>query len=306
MSRAVIHETFGGPDVLEVREVPEPHAGPGEVRIRVAAVGLNPMDGGIALFPEIAARFGITLPAGFGCDFAGIVDEVGGGVSGVSVGERVFGGAIAKAAAEYIVLAMPHDVLLHTPDGISDEVASTVPVAGLTAVAALDAIGLYAGDTVLIGGAAGGVGVFAVQLARLIGARVIGTASEGTFDFLRSLGAEPVAYGAGLVDRVGALAPGEVTAATDLFDTEVVEAALALGVRPERVSTIAAGPNPPGGVRATGGFDARPEELRRITDAIVAGAISVPIAARFPLEQIRDALTLQASRHVHGKVVVTI
>jgi len=208
MSRAVIHETFGGPDVLEVREVPEPHAGPGEVRIRVAAVGLNPMDGGIALFPEIAARFGITLPAGFGCDFAGIVDEVGGGVSGVSVGERVFGGAIAKAAAEYIVLAMPHDVLLHTPDGISDEVASTVPVAGLTAVAALDAIGLHAGDTVLIGGAAGGVGVFAVQLARLIGARVIGTASEGTFDFLRSLGAEPVAYGAGLVDRVGALAPG--------------------------------------------------------------------------------------------------
>jgi len=97
-----------------------------------------------------------------------------------------------------------------------------------------------------------------------------------------------------------------VTAATDLFDTEVVEAALALGVRPERVSTIAAGPNPPGGVRATGGFDARPEELRRITDAIVAGAISVPIAARFPLEQIRDAVTLQASRHVHGKVVVTI
>jgi NADPH:quinone reductase-like Zn-dependent oxidoreductase len=141
----VIHETFGGPDVLEVREVPEPHAGPGEVRIRVAAVGLNPMDGSIALFPEIAARFGITLPAGFGCDFAGIVDEVGGGVSGVSVGERVFGGAIAKAAAEYIVLAMPHDVLLHTPDGISDEVASTVPVAGLTAVAALDAIGLHAG-----------------------------------------------------------------------------------------------------------------------------------------------------------------
>src|SRR5207245_11030265 len=117
MCRAAPLEPFGGPDVLEVREVPEPHVGPGEVRIRVAAVGLNPMDGGIALFPEIAARFGITLPAGFGCDFAGIVDEVGGGVSGVSVGERVFGGAIAKAAAEYIVLAMPHDVLLHTPDG---------------------------------------------------------------------------------------------------------------------------------------------------------------------------------------------
>src|SRR4029077_5831974 len=188
--------------------------------IRVAAVGLNPMDWAIARMPELAARFGITLPAGFGTDFAGRVDEVGSGVTGVSVGERVYGGAIAKAAAEHIVLTMPHEVLLHTPDGVSDEVASTLAVAGRTAVAALDAIGVQAGNTVLIGGAAGGVGVFAVQLARLVGARVIGTASEGTFDFLRRLGAEPVAYGAGLVDRVGALAPGELTAATDLFDTE--------------------------------------------------------------------------------------
>ena len=179
-------------------------------------------------------------------------------------------------------------------------------MAGTTAAAALAAIGLRSGDTVLIGGAAGGVGVLAVQLARLAGATVIGTASEGTFEFLRQLGARPVAHGPGLADRVRALAPGAVTAATDLFGTETAEAALALGVPPERISTIAAGPNPPGGVRPTGGIDARPGALRRITDAILAGEITVPIAAVFPIEQIRDAVTLQAGRRVHGKVVVTL
>jgi NADPH:quinone reductase-like Zn-dependent oxidoreductase len=148
--------------------------------------------------------------------------------------------------------------------------------------------------------------VFAVQLAKVAGATVIGTAAEGTFDFLRKLGAEPVAYGPGLADRIRALAPGGVTAATDLFGTETAEAALALGVPPQRISTIAAGPNPPGGVRPTGGIDAGPDALRRITDAILAGQITVPIAATFPVERVRDAVTLQAGRHVHGKIVVTL
>ncbi|MDL4813456.1 NADP-dependent oxidoreductase [Actinomadura opuntiae] len=308
MSRAVIHETFGGPEVLELRDVPEPHAGPGEVRVRVTAVGLNPMDWSIAARPEAAARFGITLPSGFGSDFAGVVDEVGAGVTGFAAGDRVHGGALGRAAAEFLVVKVPagaFDMLFHTPDGVSDEVASTLPVAGLSAAAALAAIGLRSGDTVLIGGAAGGVGVFAVQLAKLAGATVIGTASEGTFGFLRRLGAEPVAYGAGLADRVRAIAPDGVTAATDLFGTETAETALALGVPPERISTIAAGPTPPGGVRPTGGFDARPDALERIADAIVAGELTVPIAATFPIEKVRDAVALQAGRHVHGKVVVT-
>jgi NADPH:quinone reductase-like Zn-dependent oxidoreductase len=120
------------------------------------------------------------------------------------------------------------------------------------------------------------------------------------------LGAEPVAYGPGLADRVQALAPGGVTAATDLFGTETAETALALGVRRERISTIAAGPNPPGGVRATGGSEAAPTDLDRITDAILAGRMTVPIAATFPIEHIRDAVTLQAGRHVHGKIVITL
>ncbi|MCO5974131.1 NADP-dependent oxidoreductase [Actinoallomurus soli] len=306
MSRAVIYEAFGGPEVLELQEVPEPHAGPGEVRVHVTAAGLNPMDWGIAARPESAARFGITVPSGFGSDLAGVIDEVGDGVTGFAVGDRVYGGALGRAVADFVVVRPPVDALWHTPEGISDEVASTLPVAGLTAAAALAAIGPRPGDTVLIGGAAGGVGVFAVQLARLAGATVIGTASPGTFEFLRQVGAEPVAYGAGLADRVRALAPGGVTAATDLFGTETAEAALALGVAPERISTVAAGPNPPGGVRATGAIDAATDALEQITDAILAGELTVPIAAAFPVEKIRDAVTLQAGRHVHGKVVVTL
>ncbi|GAA4936845.1 NADP-dependent oxidoreductase [Streptomonospora halophila] len=309
MSRAVVYEAFGDPEVLEVREVAKPHAGPGEVRVRVTAAGLNPMDWGIASQPELAARFGITLPSGFGYDFAGVVDEVGTGAAGFAVGDRVYGGALGRAAADFVVMAVPADAtepLWHTPEGIGDEVASTLPVAGLTAAAALEAIDPRSGDTVLVGGAAGGVGVFALQLAKLAGARVIGTAAESTFPFLRRFGAEPVAYGPGLAERVRTLAPEGVSAATDLFGTETAEAALALGVAPERISTIAAGAHPPGGVRATGGFDAEPDAVKRISDAILAGAITVPIAATFPIERIRDAVTLQAGRHVHGKIVVTL
>ena len=309
MSRAIIYETFGGPEILELREVPEPHAGPSEVRARVTAAGLNPMDWVLASQPEVAKQFGVSLPSGFGYDFAGVVDEVGDDATGFAVGDRVYGGAMGRAAADFVVVTTPTeapDALFHTPEGISDELASTLPVPGMTATAALEAIDLTSGDTVLIGGAAGGVGVLAVQLAKLAGARVIGTASQSTFDFLRQFGAEPVAYGGGLADRVRTLAPDGVTAATDLFGTETAETALALGVAPERISTIAAGPNPPGGVRATGGINAGPDALTRITDAILAGTITVPIAATFALEQTRDAVTLQAGRHVHGKIVITL
>jgi NADPH:quinone reductase-like Zn-dependent oxidoreductase len=309
MSRAVIYEKFGGPEVLELQDVPEPHAGQGEVRVRVAAVGLNPMDPAIAATPELAARFNITVPSGFGYDFAGVVDEVGDGASGFAEGERVYGGVMERAAADFIVVKTPagaSEVLFHTPEGLSDELASTLGVAGATASAALAAIDLTPEDTVLIGGAAGGVGVFVVQLAQLAGATVIGTASQGTFPFLRELGAKPVTYGAGLADRVRALAPDGITAAVDLFGTETVETALALGVAPERIATIAAGPTPPGGARAAWGGDAEPDALPRIADAIAAGQITVPIAARFPLEEIRQATALQADRHVHGKIVVTL
>ena len=309
MSRAVIYEKYGGPDVLELRDVAEPHAGPGEIRIRIAAVGLNPMDPAFAAMPELAARFNITLPSGFAYDFAGSVDEVGDGADGFAVGDRVYGGVLERAAADFVVMKTPvgaGEVLFHTPGDLSDEIASTLAVAGATASAALAALNLGPTDTVLVGGAAGGVGVFVVQLARLAGARVIGTASEGTFPFLRDLGAEPVTYGAGLEDRVRASAPGGITAAIDLFGTETIETALALGVAPDRIVAIAAGPTPPGGARAVSGNDAQPDAVPQIAAAIVAQRMTVPIAARFPIEQVRDAAALQADRHVHGKVVVTL
>ena len=309
MSRAVVYEKFGGPEVLELRDVPEPHAGPGEIRIRVAAVGLNPMDPAFAAMPELAARFNIALPSGFGYDFAGSVDEVGDSADGFTVGDRVYGGVMERAAADFVVMKTPigaDEALFHTPGDLSDEVASTLGVAGATASAALAALNLGPADRVLVGGAAGGVGVLVVQLARLAGATVIGTASESTFPFLRDLGAEPVAYGAGLDDRVRVSAPDGITAAIDLFGTETIETALALGIAPDRIVAIAAGPNPPGGARAVFGNDAQPDAVPQIAAAIVAQELTLPIAARFPIEQIREAAALQASRHVHGKIVVTL
>jgi NADPH:quinone reductase-like Zn-dependent oxidoreductase len=309
MSRAVIYERYGGPEVLELRDVPEPHAGPGEIRIRVAAVGLNAMDPAFAAMPDLAARFGLTFPCGFGYDLAGAVDEVGDGAEGFTIGDRVYGGVMERAAADFVVMKTPvgaDGALFHTPRDLSDEVASTLAVAGATAAAALAALDPGPADTILVGGAAGGVGVFVVQLARLAGATVIGTASKGTFPFLRDLGAEPVAYGAGLEDRVRASAPGGITAAIDLFGTETIETALALGVSPGRIVAIAAGPNPPGGARAVFGNDAAPDAIPQIAAAIAARRLTVPIAARLPIEQIREAAALQADRHVHGKIVVTL
>jgi NADPH:quinone reductase-like Zn-dependent oxidoreductase len=306
MSRAIRYTSFGGPDVLELQDIPEPHAGPDEVRVRVAAAGLNPMDWGLSSNPDVAARFGITLPSGFGTDFAGTIDEVGSQVKDFQIGDRVFGGAIGRAVADYIVLNVSREPLYHTPDGIPDSIASTLPVAGLTADAALSVIGVKSGDTVLIGGAAGGVGTFAVQLAKLAGATVIGTGSETSADYLRELGAIPVTYGPGLADRVRQLAPNGVDAATALVGTETIDVALELGILPARISTIAVGSNPPGGVHETGGFHATPGALDRITHAISNGELIVPIAATFPIERTREAVTLQCGGHVHGKVVITL
>ena len=306
MSRAVRLETLGGPEVLRVQDVPEPHVGPGQVRVRVTAAGLNPMDWLIISNAELAAAFAVEPPTGFGYDFAGVVDEVGDGAEGFAVGDRVFGGAMSRAVAYHVVVDPTGvDQLRHTPDGVDDVTAATLPIAARTASAALAAARVGDRDTVLIGGAAGGVGVFAVQLACLAGARVLATASESSFEFLRGLGAEPVRYGEGLVDRVRALAPNAIDAAVDLHGTETAHAALELGVPAERISTIAAqGSDLP--VRATGGVDADPGTLDHVAALIAEGRLRVPIAARFPIEQIRDAVELQATRHARGKVVVTL
>ncbi|WP_433143222.1 NADP-dependent oxidoreductase [Actinomadura nitritigenes] len=306
-SRAVRLDSFGGPEVLDVREVPAPQAGPGQIRVRVTAAGLNPMDWIMTADADTAARFGLSLPAGFGTDYAGLVDQAGDGVTGFAPGDRVFGGALSRAVADFVVVDAAGGTAANeahrTPDGVDDRTAATLTIAGRTASAALALVAPGPDDTVLIGGAAGGVGVFAVQLARIAGARVIGTGSATSSDFLRDLGADPVAYGDGLADRVRTLAPGGVTAAIDLHGTETAHAARELGVPDGRICTIAAQVD---GVPAANGANAAPGALEEIARLVAEGRLRVPIAATFPLEQIRRAAELQAGRHAHGKVVIDL
>lgn len=306
-SRAVRLDSFGGPEFLEVREVPVPEVGPGQVRVRVTAAGLNPMDWFMTSDADTAGRFGLTLPVGFGTDYAGVVDQVGGGVTGFAPGDRVFGGALSRAVADFVVVDAAGGVAAneahHTPDGVDDRTAATLTIAGRTASAALAVVGAGPEDTVLIGGAGGGVGVFAVQLARLAGARVIGTGSAASADYLRDLGAEPVAYGDGLEARVRALAPGGVTAAIDLFGTETVHTARTLGVPDARITTIATQIDR---ITPANGANAAPGALEELADLVATGRLRVPIAASFPIEQIRTAVELQAGRRVKGKVVIEL
>ena len=308
MSRAVLLKSFGGPEVLELSEVAAPQAGAGQIRVRVTAAGLNPMDWFMTSDAGTAARFGLSLPAGFGTDYAGVVDQVGAGVSDFAAGDRVFGGALSRAVADHVVIDVAGTIAAggdahHTPDGVDDRTAATLAIAGCTAAAALAVVQPGPGDTLLIGGAGGGVGVFAVQLARLAGARVIGTGSATSADALRALGAEPVAYGDGLVDRLRALAPGGVTAAIDLYGTDTVQAARDLGVPDKRITTIAAQVD---GITPANGANAAPGAIEEIARLVAAGRLRVPIAATFPVEQIRTAVELQAGRHVHGKIVIDL
>ncbi|GAA4766620.1 NADP-dependent oxidoreductase [Microbacterium gilvum] len=306
MSRFVQQQDIGDPLVLGVVRREEPHAGPGQVRIRVRAAGLNPVDWKIAVYPELAGRFGVVAPTGFGNDYAGVVDEVGEGVDGYAVGDRVYGGARGRALADHVVVTVGEEILERTPAGVDDDVAAALPIAARTAAAAVSAAGVGDGDTVLVGGAAGGVGVFVVQLALSAGATVVATASPANHEFLRGLGANPLPYGSGLAERVRELAPGGIDAAIDLQGTETAEAALSIGVSPSRVATIAAGPNPPGGAIATGGGDAGPEALPRIASAIAEGALTVPIQQRYPLERLDEAVAVLRDGHVRGKLVVTL
>ncbi|WP_258342219.1 NADP-dependent oxidoreductase [Saccharopolyspora gregorii] len=313
-SRAVqFVESFGGPAALDLREVPVPEVAAGQVRVRVSAAGLNPMDWFMTSDADAAARFGLSLPCGFGNDYAGVVDEVGDGArdgNGVrfEVGDRVFGAAFSRSVAEHVVVNAPGRIgeggdVHRTPDGLDDRTASALSIAGCTAAAALAVVDPGPSDTLLVGGAGGGVGVFAVQLARRTGARVIGTGSATSADALRALGAEPVTYGDGLADRVRELAPDGITAAVDLHGTDVIAVARELGAPDSRLTTIAAVVD---GVLPANGANAAPGAIEEIARLAAEGLLRVPIAATFPVEEVRAAVELQAGRHVHGKVVVDL
>src|SRR5580693_2302910 len=231
LMKAVRFSRFGGPEVLEIVDLPDPHAGPGQVRIAVRAAGVNPSD-----WKKREGLMGGGLPQTMGYEAAGVVDEVGEGVADVAVGDRVFGfSADGAAQAELAVLAYYAPI----PPSLDFPAAAALPAAVETAARALDQLGVGDGSRLLINGASGSVGAAAVQLAVARGARVIGTASPANHEYLRALGAEPVAYGEGLAGRVRVLAPDGVDLALDVAGNGILPELIDLAGRPDHVVTIA-------------------------------------------------------------------
>src|SRR3954466_2319295 len=276
--RAVTFTDYGGPEVLGVADAEEPHAGPGQVRIAVRAAGVNPIDWK-ARSGAMREVMPLDFPVIDGREAAGVVDEVGAGVEGVSVGDEVFGFAVAGAAAEYAVL----DDFARKPAGLSWEEAAGLPVAVENSVRVFNLLGgLGPGRTIVINGAAGGVGTAAVQLARARGARVIGTASEGNHEFLRSLGAEPPTSGEGMAGRIRKLAPDGVDLAFDTAGKGAIPDLIELTGDPAKGATIADFGAAERGAKVTGGGDGRaPGALEEAAALIENGQFSLPVAEVF-------------------------
>jgi NADPH:quinone reductase-like Zn-dependent oxidoreductase len=305
MSKAVRYDQFGGIDVLRVDEVEPPVPGDGQVLVRVKAAGINPSEAAIRT-GAVAQLFPSTFPSGQGSDLAGVIEEVGTGADGFSPGDEVIGFSNKRASQAELVVVEAAD-LTRKPEKVSWEVAGGLYVAGVTAWGAVRSVQLKEGETVVISGAAGGVGSLAVQLARRTGATVIGLASEGNHEWLKSRGVIPVAYGDGAADRIRAAAPGGVDAFIDTHGDGYVELALDLGVAAQRIDTIAdfaaAGKY---GVKTDGGREAGPGAtvLAELAGLIADGHLEVPIANVYPLVQVREAYTELERRHTRGKIVL--
>jgi NADPH:quinone reductase-like Zn-dependent oxidoreductase len=298
--RAVQFSRFGDSGVLELVELPDPHPAPGQVRVRVRAAGVNPIDWKVR-----SGMMGGELPQTTGREVAGVVDELGEGVSDVKPGGEVFGFAAGGGAAELALLADYAPI----PPPLDFTAAAALPVAVETAVRTLDTLKVGAGSTVLINGAAGGVGSAAVQIARARGARVIGTASPSNHEYLRSLGADPTTYGEGLVQRVRQIVPGGVDAALDAAGGGALPALVELAGDPAHVVTIAdyAGAGATGAVFSGGmGTQRAVHALRDVGGLIQTGRFSLPVAQTFPLERIGEAHDLSQAGHVRGKLVLVV
>jgi NADPH:quinone reductase-like Zn-dependent oxidoreductase len=298
---AIVFEKFGGPEVLRLGEVEEPHAGPGQIRIDVRAAGVNPMDYKIRNGWLVEA-FPTTFPAIPGNEAAGVVDEVGEGVAGVTVGDEVFGLTTGGAYAQYAISG----VFAAKPAGLEWAAAAALPVAGITARRDLDLLGVTAADTLLIHGAAGAVGTVAVQLAVARGATVIGTASSANHDYLRSLGAIPVTYGDGLVERVRGLAPRGVDAVYDIAGQGALPDSITLrGGSTDRILTIADPAGPGLGIPLSTTF--LPDAARVLAEQaaqVVDGTLKITIATTLPFADAAKAMQHSETGHVQGKIVL--
>jgi len=286
-----------------VVDVPRPAPGAGQVLVQVKAAGINPGEAKIRA-GLLRARWPATFPSGQGSDLAGIVAETGPGVTGVSVGDEIIGWTDNRASqAEYVAVEEQHQTAKAA--GVSWEVAGALFVAGTTAYATVRAVGLTEGDTVVVSGAAGGVGSLAVQLARRAGATVIGLASEAHYPWLAGHGVIPVAYGDGVADRIQQAA-SKVDAFIDTFGAGYVQLALELGVEPSRIDTIANFEAVARyGVKAEGNAaGASASALADLAGLIADGELDVPIAATFPLDRVQDAYRRLAEGHILGKIVL--
>jgi NADPH:quinone reductase-like Zn-dependent oxidoreductase len=299
--KAVQFSRFGGPEVLEIVDVPDPHPAAGQIRVAVRAVGINPIDWKVR-----SGMMGGDLPKRTGQEVAGTVDEIGEGVTDVTVGDRVFGStAGADGAAELALLAQYAPI----PASLDFAGAAALTVAVETAVRSLDLLGVTSGQALLVNGAAGAVGAAAVQIARQRGARVIGTAAAANHDYLTELGAEPTTYGDGLVERVRALAPDGVDRALDAGGGGALPALVELAGGPEHVVTIVdyAGAQETG-VPFTGGPGSTRawHALREVGPLIEAGRFTLPVAHTFPLTDVAEAHRQSETGHGRGKIVLTV
>ena len=298
--KAARFSRFGGPEVLEIVDLPDPLPGPGQVRIAVRAAGVSLSD-----WKKRRGLMDPELPQTMGYEAAGVVDELGAGVADVAVGDRVFGlSAEGAAQAELAVLSYYAPI----PPSLDFPGAAALPAAIETAARALDQLGLGSGGTLLVNGASGSVGSAAVQLAVARGARVIGIASPASHDYLHSLGAEPVAYGEGLASRVRALAPGGVDRALDVAGSGVLPELIDLAGGAEHVITVADFEGARKyGVRFSRGDDGRAlYVLAEIGGLIESGRFAPPVVRTFPLAEVAEAHRVSEQGRVRGKLVLLV
>jgi NADPH:quinone reductase-like Zn-dependent oxidoreductase len=289
---------FGGPDVLQLVDVDEPHAGDGQLRIIVRAAGVNPVDWRIRE-GQMQQVHPISLPSGIGQDAAGVVDEVGAGVDGVKVGDRVFGEG-SSTYAEIAVLSAWAIV----PDGVTFEEAAGYPSVVETALRIVRQVGVERGQTLLVIGASGGVGSAVLQIARDRGITVIGTAGAANQDYLRSLGAVPTTYGEGWVERVRLL--GDVDGALDLAGSGVIRGLIELTGDPGKVISIADLGAPEFGVQFSGVAGSMPDALSQAVSLISRGKLHVPIEKSYALAEAAAAHVDSQAGHTRGRRVLVI
>ncbi|MFJ4187152.1 NADP-dependent oxidoreductase [Kitasatospora sp. NPDC089509] len=309
MTKAIAFPQYGDADVLRPVEIELPAPGPGQVRVAVRAVGVNPLDHKVRS-GALDGFFPVTFPAVPGYEVSGVVEEVGPEVTGFAPGDEVFGALMGGGYAEHALLDV--DRLAHKPATLSWEEAAAIPTVAETAERVLANLGVRAGETLLVHGAAGGVGTLLLQFARARGITVVGTASEANHDYLRELGAIPVTYGDGLAERVRAAAPGGVDRALDAAGQGgVLPLSIELTGGADRVLTIADIPGAEQyGVRFTGGAEGEQMYHREGLDAALAlhraGTLQLPLHRVLPLAEAAEAQRLSEYGHLRGKIVLTV